>query len=72
MKLVKDSNKILKNEDHRKILLENMNILINLSNKFGAKPIFITQRTNNWIEKHKGCKIKLNLLSKPQVSILYR
>jgi hypothetical protein len=53
MKLVKDSNKILRNEDHRKILLDNMNILINLSNKFGAKPIFITQRTNNWIEKNK-------------------
>ena len=53
MKLVKDSSKILINENHRKILLENMNILINLSNKFGAKPIFITQRTNNWIEKNK-------------------
>ena len=53
MKLVKNNNKILRNEDHRKILLENMNILINLSNKFGAKPIFITQRTNKWIEKNK-------------------
>tara|TARA_B110000037_G_scaffold179371_1_gene205518 strand:- start:213 stop:1286 length:1074 start_codon:yes stop_codon:yes gene_type:complete len=53
MKLVKDSSKILINENHRKILLENMNILINLSNKFGAKPIFITQRTNNWIKKNK-------------------
>jgi hypothetical protein len=53
MKLVKDSDKILINEDHQKILLENMNILIDLSNKFGAKPIFITQRTNSWIEKDK-------------------
>ena len=53
MKLVKDSNKILRNEDHQKILLENMNILIDLSNKFGAKPIFITQRSNSWIEKNK-------------------
>ena len=53
MKLVKDSGKILINKDHQKILIENMNILIDLSNKFGAKPIFITQRTNNWIEKDR-------------------
>ena len=53
MKLVKDSDKTFKNEDHQKILIENMNNLISLSNKFEAKPIFITQRTNKWIKKDK-------------------
>ena len=53
MYLIKDDDKILRNENHKKILIENMNILIRLSNKFGTEPIFITQRSNRWFEKDK-------------------
>lgn len=69
MKLVKDSEKILINEDHQKILIKNMNILIDLSNKFGAKPIFITQRTNSWIEKDKKIYSLPYMLTKTNLEI---
>ena len=53
MKLVKNDEKIFKYEEHKKILTNNINIIIDLSNEFEAEPIFITQRTNAWIKKDK-------------------
>ena len=69
MKLVKDSYKNLRNEHHQKILIENMNILIDLSNKFGAEPIFITQRSNSWIEKNKKIYSLPYMLTKTNLEI---